>query len=152
MVFFPWNCTSTSLDCSSIFQMFLGLISYPMVVLAWWVELFWFLFVHPHRSSALSDRKQGRFVNECKKSVPRSIRRIFFSKNKVPIYAYAVQLNKFTSYRLTGWYASVLGGQIFDNDGVDSLGVMAQSSWHTHLIFSTPYNYVVRRLPIPLIH
>ena len=105
--------------------------------------------MHPHPSSELSDRKQGRLGNQRRKSVPRSISRIYLSKNKFPIYAYADQLNIFTSYRLTGWYAFVIGGQIFDKDGVDYLGVMAKSFWHNHLIFSIPYNYVVRKIPRP---
>ena len=120
------------------FQIFLGPLSYPMMALDWWIELLWLLFVHPHPSPSLSDRKQGRLVNQLRKSVPRSIRQIFLSKNKVPIYSYAAQLNIFTSYWLTGWYASVLCRQIFDNYGVDSLGVMEKISWHTHLIFLIP--------------
>ena len=56
------------------------------------------------------------------------MRRNLFSKDKVPIYAYAAQLNIFTHYRLTRWYASVLSGKSFDNNGMDSLGVMAKSS------------------------
>ena len=54
------------------------------------------------------------------------MRRNLFSKDKVPIYAYAAQFNIFTSYWLTGWYASVSGGQIFDDDRTDSLGVMSK--------------------------
>ena len=44
----------------AVFQMFLGLIYYPMLALAWWIEYFWLLFVHPNPSSALYDRKQER--------------------------------------------------------------------------------------------
>ena len=89
-------------------------------------RIFWLLFVHQNPSSILSDKKQGRSGNQHIKSVPRYIRQTFPSKNKFPIYAYSAQLNIFNSYWLTGWYASVLVGKIFDDDGVDSLVVMAK--------------------------
>ena len=114
---------------------FFGLLYYPMVALAWRIEFFWLLFVNPNPSSAFSEKKRGRSENQHRKSVPRYIRQISLSKNKFPIYAYAAQINIFTSYRIIGWYAFVLDGQICDDDGVDSLGVMTKISWHTHLIF-----------------
>ena len=114
--------------------------------------IFWLLFVHPHPSSPLSERKQGRSGKRCRKSVPRSINQIVLSKNKVLIYAYADQLNISTSYWLTGWYASVLGGQIFDSYGVDSLVVLAQIYWHTHFIFWYPMTMLREDFPYPLIH
>ena len=131
-----------------LFQMFFGLISYPMVVLAWWVELFWLLFVHPHPSSALSDRKQKRSGNQSRKSVPRFIRRFSFQRIKFESMPMQPSL---TSLPVIGSQDGMLQLLVekIDNDGVDSLGVMAQSSWHTHLIFSIPYNYVARRLPRP---
>ena len=108
-----------------VFQMFLGLLSYPIMALAWWIGFLWLLFVHPNSSSALYNRKQGRLGKQHIKPVPRYIRQNLLSKNKAPIYAYAAQLNIFISYRLTGLHASFIGGKIFENNGMDSLGVMA---------------------------
>ena len=120
-----------------------------MMDLAWWVEFLWLLFMHPNPYSELSGSKRERLVNQHRKSVPRYIMRIFFSKNKVPIYAYSAQLNIFTSYWLTVLYASVIVRKIFDDDDVNYLGVMTKISWYTHLIFSILYKYVAKRPPIP---
>ena len=148
MFFCSYKCTSTSLVCSSGFKNIFGLIFYPMMALAWWIEFLWLLFVQPNLSSKRSERKREISGNQQRKSVPRFIRRIFFSKNKVPIYYYAAQLNIFTSYRLTVWHAFVHSRKILNDDNMDSLGVMVKSSWYTHLIFPIPYDYVAKRLPI----
>ena len=120
-----------------------------MMDLAWWVEFLWLLFMHPNPYSELSGSKRERLVNQHRKSVPRYTRRTFLSKNKFPIYAYADQLNIFTSYRLTGWYASVLGGQIFEDYDMDYLGVMEKISWYTHLMFQFHTTMLQKDFPDP---
>ena len=92
--------------------------------LSWWIELLWLLIMDLNPSFALFSKKRGRCRNQHRKSVPRHIRHYLLSKNKVPIYAYASKLNIFKSYQLKGWHASIFGGQIFDKDSVDYVGVM----------------------------
>ena len=147
MVFCSWNFTSTSLVCSNFFPNFFVLLSWPIMTLAWWICL-WLLFVHPKTSSEVSDRKWGKSGNQHRKSVPRYIRQTLLSKNQFPIYAYTAQLNISTSYRLTEWYASVLGWQISDDDCLDSLIVTENLLSHSPHV-SIPYDYIAKIPPRP---
>ena len=148
-LFCSWNCTSTSLDCSSSFSNVSWTDFLPNDGFGLVNRMFLVVICAPKPFISIIWQETREIGKPTQKISSQIHTEIFLSKNKVPIYAYAAQLKIFTRYRLIWWYASILGGQIFDNNGVDSLGVMAKISWHIHLIFLIPYDNVARRLPRP---